>query len=157
MRGSLSGRRAGFEYSWVLGSGGGLFVLGQIQAFDYAFTNQFRYNVRVINCSWGNSAVPADQDHPINVASRKLYELAHIVVVFANGNDGAAGPNPQNRWASVPWVLATGASDKRGRIADFSSRGIFDDPVVHPTILAPGTGQPTAEGYYFRGHRRALA
>ncbi|HVG33354.1 MAG TPA: S8 family serine peptidase [Pyrinomonadaceae bacterium] len=130
-----------------LGSGGGLFILGQIQAFDYAFTNQFRYNVRVINCSWGNSAVAADPDHPINVASRKLYELAHIVVVFANGNDGAAGPNSQNRWASVPWVLATGASDKRGRIANFSSRGIFGDTVVHPTILAPGTGGPTAEGF----------
>jgi serine protease AprX len=130
-----------------LGSGGGLFILGQIEAFDYAFTNQFRYNVRVVNCSWGNSAVATDPDHPINVASRKLYELAHIVVVFASGNDGAAGPNSQNRWASVPWVLSTGASDKRGRIANFSSRGIFGDPLIHPTILAPGTGGPTTEGF----------
>lgn len=130
-----------------LGSGGGLFVLGQIAAFDYAFTNQFRYNVRVINCSWGNSAATVDPDHPINVASRKLHTDAHIVVVFANGNDGDAGPNAQNRWASVPWVLATGASDKLGRIASFSSRGVFGDPLIHPTILAPGTGGPIDQGF----------
>jgi serine protease AprX len=130
-----------------LGSGGGLFILGQIAAFDYAFTHQFQYDVRVINCSWGNSAVAVDEDHPINVASRKLHDVAQIIVVFANGNDGAAGPNSQNRWASVPWVFATGASDKRGRIADFSSRGIFGDAVIHPTILAPGTGGPTGEGF----------
>lgn len=130
-----------------LGSGGGLFVLGQIAAFDYAFTHQFQYNVRVINCSWGNSAVAVDEDHPINVASKRLHDLAQIIVVFASGNDGAAGPNSQNRWASVPWVISTGASDKRGRIADFSSRGTFGDAVVHPAILAPGTGGPASEGY----------
>jgi serine protease AprX len=130
-----------------LGSGAGVFVIGQIAAFDYAFTHQFQYNVRVINCSWGNSAVAVDPDHPINVASRRLHDVAQIIVVFANGNDGAAGPNSQNRWASVPWVFSTGASDKRGRIADFSSRGTFGDPVVHPLILAPGTGGPTEEGF----------
>ncbi|HEX8775662.1 MAG TPA: S8 family serine peptidase [Pyrinomonadaceae bacterium] len=130
-----------------LGSGGALFVLGQIAAFDYAFTHQFQYNTRVINCSWGNSAVAVDPDHPINVATKRLHDQAQIIVVFANGNDGAAGPNSQNRWASVPWVFATGATTKQGRLADFSSRGIFGDPVIHPTILVPGTGGPTSEGF----------
>ena len=101
-------RRAPVSLVW--GSGGGLFVLGQIQAFDYAFTNQFRYNVRVINCSWGNSAVSADPDHPINVASRKLYELAHIVVVFANGNDERLA---RTRRTAGP--LCFGAGDGRER------------------------------------------
>ncbi len=129
-----------------LGSGGGLFILGQIAAFDYLYSNQFRYNVRVVNNSWGNSAVELDPDHPVNVASKLLHDEAHIVVVFANGNDGPR-PNTQNRWASFPWMISVAAGTKDGRLADFSSRGILGDPMVHPTIVAPGTGGPTSAGY----------
>ena len=129
-----------------LGSGGGLFILGQIAAFDYLYSNQFRYNVRVVNNSWGNSAVELDPDHPVNVASRLLHDEAHIVVVFANGNDGPR-PNTQNRWASFPWMVSVAAGTKDGRLAGFSSRGILGDETVRPTITAPGTGGPTAAGY----------
>jgi serine protease AprX len=129
-----------------LGSGGGLFILGQIAAFDYLYSNQFRYNVRVVNNSWGNSAVELDPDHPVNVASKLLHDEAHIVVVFANGNDGPR-PNTQNRWASFPWMISVAAGTKDGRLAGFSSRGILGDAVVHPTITAPGTGGPTSAGY----------
>lgn len=129
-----------------LGSGGGLFILGQIAAFDYLYSNQFRYNVRVVNNSWGNSAVELDPDHPVNVASKLLHDEAHIVVVFANGNDGPR-PSTQNRWASFPWMISVAAGTKDGRLADFSSRGILGDATVHPTIVAPGTGGPTAAGY----------
>ena len=128
-----------------IGSGGGLFVLGQIAAFDYILTNQTVYNVRVVNNSWGNSAADYDPDHPVNVASKALHDN-NIVVVFANGNDGPA-PNTQNRWTPWPWVITAGASTKDGRLASFSSRGIFGDPQVHPTILTPGTGGPSAAGY----------
>ncbi|HKQ99683.1 MAG TPA: S8 family serine peptidase, partial [Pyrinomonadaceae bacterium] len=125
-----------------LGSGGGLFILGQIAAFDYLYSNQFRYNVRVVNNSWGNSAVELDPEHPVNVASKLLHDEAHIVVVFANGNDGPR-PNTQNRWASFPWMISVGAGTKDGRLASFSSRGILGDATVHPTIVAPGTGVET--------------
>jgi serine protease AprX len=129
-----------------LGSGGGLFILGQIAAFDYLYSNQFRYNVRVVNNSWGNSAVELDPDHPVNVASKLLHDEAHIVVVFANGNDGPR-PNTQNRWASFPWMISVAAGTKDGRLAGFSSRGILGDATVHPTIVAPGTGGPASAGY----------
>jgi serine protease AprX len=129
-----------------LGSGGVLFVLGQVAAFDYAYTHQFDYNIRVISNSWGNSAVAVDPEHPVNVASKKLHDERNVVIVFANGNDGPR-PNSQNRWASVPWIISAGASTKDGRIAGFSSRGIFGDPVIHPTVLTPGTGGPAAQGY----------
>ncbi|HBB94421.1 MAG TPA: hypothetical protein DC054_03445 [Blastocatellia bacterium] len=129
-----------------LGSGGALFVLGQIAALDYAFTNQFNYNIRVISNSWGNSAVAADPDHPVNVATKMLHDQANIVVVFANGNDGPH-PNSQNRWAMFPWLISAGAATKDWRLASFSSRGIFGDPVVHPTVLTPGTGGPANAGY----------
>ncbi len=121
-----------------IGSGGGLFVLGQVAAFDYILTNQSTYNIRVVNNSWGNSATDYDPDHPVNVASKALHDN-NIVVVFANGNDGPA-PNTQNRWTPWPWVITAGASTKDGRLAGFSSRGIFLSENVHPTILTPGTG-----------------
>ena len=121
-----------------IGSGGGLFVLGQVAAFDYILTNQLVYNIRVVNNSWGNSATDYDPEHPVNLASKALHDN-NIVVVFANGNDGPA-PNTQNRWTPWPWVMTAGAATKDGRLASFSSRGIFLHPTVHPTILTPGTG-----------------
>jgi serine protease AprX len=122
-----------------LGSGGGLFILSQVAAFDYLYSNQFRYNVRAVNNSWGNSAVELDSDHPVNVASKILHDEVHIAVVFANGNDGPR-PNSQNRWASFPWTINVGAATKDGKLAGFSSRGILGDPNVHPTAITPGTG-----------------
>jgi serine protease AprX len=129
-----------------LGSGAVLFVLGQVASFDYAYTYQFKYRIRVVNCSFGNSAVAVDPDHPVNVATKILHDEAGIAVVFANGNDGP-DPNSQNRWASVPWIITAGASTKDGKLAGFSSRGIFGDPVIHPTVLTPGTGGPTDQGF----------
>jgi hypothetical protein len=49
--------------------------------------------------------------------------------------------------SQVEAVRAPGASMKDGRIAGFSSRGIFGDPVVHPTVLTPGTGGPADQGF----------
>jgi serine protease AprX len=90
--------------------------------------------------------VPVDPDHPVNVASKQLHDERNIAVVFANGNDGPR-PNSQNRWASAPWIITAGASTKDGRLAGFSSRGIFGDPVIHPTVLTPGTGGPADQGF----------
>jgi len=123
-----------------LGSGVGLFIIGQIAAFDYCLSNQFIYNIRAVNNSWGNSANNLDPDHPINVASRRLHDN-HIIVVFANGNDGPDA-NSQNRWASWPWTMNVGAATKDGRLAGFSSRGIFGHATIHPDFIAPGTGVP---------------
>jgi serine protease AprX len=122
-----------------IGSGAVLFVLGQVAALDYIYSFHFRDNVRVVNNSWGNSAVELDPDHPVNVASKLLHDEASVVVIFANGNDGPR-PNTQNRWASYPWLISVAAGQKDGRLAGFSSRGILGDAVVHPTITAPGTG-----------------
>jgi serine protease AprX len=39
----------------VAGNDGGLTSFGILQAFNYALANQFRYNIRVCNNSWGGS------------------------------------------------------------------------------------------------------
>jgi serine protease AprX len=142
-----SGTASGGLYSGVapganvvgLGSGAGLFIIGQISAFDYCLTNQFVYNIRAVNNSWGNSANNLDPNHPVNVASKALHDN-HIIVVFANGNDGP-DQNSQNRW-TWPWTMNVGASRKDGRLAGFSSRGIFGHTTIHPDFITPGTGVP---------------
>jgi serine protease AprX len=43
-----------------------------------------------------------------------------------------------NPYAVAPWVISVGATDERGRLADFSSRGSFGSSLFRPTLVAPG-------------------
>ncbi len=106
---------------------------------------------RIINCSWAS--------RPEYVTDYLQWEILHhleqagIFVVFAAGNNKAAGPGSP---ASYPHALAVGAVQKEGdkiEIADFSSRG----PVqwegmsyLKPEITAPGVNIRSAwlkDGY----------
>ena len=128
------------------GSGAALFVLDGIGGFDYAVTNQFLYNIRVITNSWGSSGA-FDPYDPINIASKIAYDRG-IVVLFAAGNSGP-GENTNSPYAA-PWVITVAAGDKFGRLADFSSRGVKGQTSTfeidgetwtyenRPTITAPG-------------------
>lgn len=129
------------------GSGAALFVLDGIGGFDYAISNQAKYNIRVITNSWGSSG-DFDPNHPINIASKKAYDRG-ITVLFAAGNEGP-GENTHNPYAKAPWVISIGAGEKDGTLADFSSRGTkgvggtfeMDGKVWtwedRPTVVAPG-------------------
>jgi subtilisin family serine protease len=103
----------------------GLTTYALVQAFDYALVNQYRYNIRVCNNSWGTTLadVPYDVNDPINVSTRTMHDR-NITVVFAAGNDGDA-PNMINPYSVAPWVISVAAGEKRGlgTPADFSSRG----------------------------------
>jgi serine protease AprX len=129
------------------GSGAALLVLDGIGGFDYAITNQARYNIRVITNSWGSSG-DFDPNNPINIASKAAYDRG-ITVLFAAGNEGP-GENTHNPYAKAPWVISVGAGEKDGGLADFSSRGTkgvggtfeMDGKVWtwedSPTVVAPG-------------------
>ena len=107
------------------GSDVGLTTYAIVQAMDYALVNQFRYNIRVCNNSYGTTLadLPYDPNDPINVATRNMHDR-NITVVFAAGNDGDA-PNMINPFSVAPWVISVAAGDKQGlgTPADFSSRG----------------------------------
>ncbi|WP_420127641.1 S8 family serine peptidase [Longimicrobium sp.] len=136
-----------------IGAGDAVFVLWALAGLDYILDIHEQYNIQVVNNSWGSSGV-YDPAHPINVATRKLYD-AGVAVVFAAGNEGP-GENTLNPYSAAPWVISVAAgckmgispeptngaaqcADGRGNIlADFSSRGISGDPLVHPDITAPG-------------------
>lgn len=137
-----------------LGVGDGLSIINimVISAVDWIIDNRAKYNIQVVNNSWGGRGAFNPND-PVNAAMRKLYE-AGVTVVFAAGNDGPA-ENTMNRRSVAPWVISVAAGCKFGvfdvtnsrsrcndgrtrQLADFSSRGIPGDPLQHPDITAPG-------------------
>ena len=103
----------------------GLTTYAIVQAMDYTLVNQFRYNIRVCNNSWGTTLAdnPYDPNDPINTATRTMHDR-NITVVFAAGNDGDA-PDMINPFSVAPWVISVAAGQKEGlgTPADFSSRG----------------------------------
>ncbi|HST62038.1 MAG TPA: S8 family serine peptidase [Longimicrobium sp.] len=126
--------------------------LSILQAADWLIENAAKYNVQVLNCSWGSNGAfdPAD---PVNEAMSAVHE-AGITVVFAAGNEGPDA-NTLNRRSANPDVISVAASckigvldptnsqsqcaDGRSRVlANFSSRGVAGDPMYHPDITAPG-------------------
>jgi serine protease AprX len=153
-----TGARSGGLYQGVAtgadlvgyGSGAVLLILDSIGGFDYAITNQHRfdYPIRVISNSWGTSGT-FDETDPVSIASYEAFKRG-IVVAFAAGNDGP-GEDTHNPYAQAPWVISVGAGTKDGNLADFSSRGkrgesrSFTMPDGHqwtyynePTIVATG-------------------
>lgn len=133
----------------------GLPLVGIIGAFDYLLANQYAYNIRVVNNSWGGSldADGLDPNNPINVATRAMHDR-NIVVVFAAGNAGDT-PTSINPYSTMPWTISVAAGVKQGlgSPADFSSRGVDNGtgtdvagmpadttlaPNLRPDITAPG-------------------
>src|SRR5687768_1076897 len=106
-----------------------------VQAMDYTLVNQFRYNIRVCNNSWGTvlADLAYDPNDPINVATRNMHDR-NITVVFAAGNGISPGPGQGsvgdvpgaiNPYSVAPWVISVAAGKKQGlgTPAGFSSRG----------------------------------
>ena len=107
------------------GNDAGLSTFAIVQAMEYTLVNQFRYNIRVCNNSWGTTLkdAPYDPNDPINTATRMMHDR-NITVVFAAGNDGDA-PDMINPYSVAPWVISVAAAEKTGlgTPAGFSSRG----------------------------------
>jgi serine protease AprX len=131
-----------------IGTGDVLFIFWALAGFDYILQNQDRYNIKVVNNSWGTSGA-FDPEDPVSIASKRVHDRG-ITVVFAAGNDGP-GENTLNPYSVAPWVIGVAAScsvsdslarathcQPGGMLADFSSRGIPGDPLYHPTVTAPG-------------------
>jgi subtilisin family serine protease len=123
----LIGIRAGNDY--------GLTTYAIVQAMDYTLVNQYRYNIRVCNNSWGTvlADLPYDPNDPINTATRTMHDR-NITVVFAAGNGISPGPGQGsvgdiagaiNPYSVAPWVISVAAGEKQGlgTPAGFSSRG----------------------------------
>ncbi len=136
------------------GSGAAVAILDTLGGFDYALTNQAKYDIRVITNSWGTTSdagTDFDPLDPINVATKKLYDRG-IITVFSAGNSGPADSTISGNYKKAPWVITVAAGTNQGKLTDFSSRGAagkggtvniagetftWED---RPTITAPGEG-----------------
>jgi serine protease AprX len=116
-------------------SAGDASLFNVLAGFDYLLAHP-ELDVRVVNCSFSANTL-YDENDPVNIASRMLYERG-VNVVFSAGNAGP-GMHTLNPYAAAPWVISVGALDERGRLADFSSRGDFGSRNFRPTLSAPGT------------------
>ena len=120
----------------VLGlSAGDLNLSHVLSGFDYLLERGANYNVRVVNCSFSANTV-FDSNDPVNIATKMLTDNG-INVVFSAGNSGA-GNGTLNPYAAAPWVISVGATDEKGRLAGFSSRGSFGIQNQSPTLVAAG-------------------
>ncbi len=136
-----SGAASGGKYNGVapgarvLGlSAGDLNLTYVLAGFDYILDKGANYNARVVNCSFSANTV-FDYNDPVNVATRMLTESG-VSVVFSAGNNGA-GNGTLNPYAAAPWVVSVGATDEKGRLASFSSRGVFGNAQFSPSLVAP--------------------
>ncbi len=124
-------------------SAGDLSLLYVLEGFDYLLANGSNLGVRVVNCSFSANTV-FDVNDPVNIATRMLTD-AGINVVFSAGNTGPSA-HTLNPYAVAPWVVSVGATDTKGRLASFSSRGDFANPMFHPTLVAPGVNVVSLRG-----------
>jgi serine protease AprX len=119
----------------ILGlSAGDLNLSYVLSGFDYLLDRGANYNARVVNCSFSANTV-FDYNDPVNIATKMLTDRG-VSVVFSAGNTGD-GNGTLNPYAAAPWVISVGATNQNGKIAGFSSRGVFGSR-FRPTLVAPG-------------------
>jgi serine protease AprX len=114
-----------------------------IAALRWAVTNKDRFNIRVINLSFGTDAKQTYRSDPLDRAVERAWE-AGIVVVTSVGNLGPLAGSI-TKPGDDPRILTVGAFDDENsvlreddHIPDFSSRGVTQDGVEKPEIVAPG-------------------
>ncbi|MDQ3653276.1 MAG: S8 family serine peptidase, partial [Acidobacteriota bacterium] len=124
-------------------SAGDLNLFYVLAGFDYLLERGEALGVRVLNCSFSANTV-FDINDPVNVSTKMLFSRG-INVVFSAGNTGP-GLHTLNPYAVAPWVVSVGATDERGRLADFSARGHFGSILFRPTLVAPGVNIVSLRG-----------
>jgi len=128
----------------ILGlSAGDLNLSFVLAGFDYLLQKGADYNTRVVNCSFSSNTV-FDYNDPVNIATKMLTQSG-VSVVFSAGNSGS-GNGTLNPYATAPWVISVGATDEKGKLANYSSRGVFGSKNQNPTLVAPGTNIVSLRG-----------
>jgi serine protease AprX len=125
------------------GQGGGRYV-DVIAGLNWIIANQHKYNIRIVNISFGSDPESYYWDDPLDQAVMAAWQ-AGIVVVAAAGNSGP-GPMTIGVPGNVPYVITVGAltdnytpyDPSDDRLASFSSTGPTFEGFVKPEIVAPG-------------------
>jgi serine protease AprX len=121
-------------------------VLDVIYGIQFAVDNKAAFNIRVINLSLSSAVAESYKTDPLDAAAESAW-FSGIVVVAAAGNEGTTDDGVTFSPANDPWVITAGALDDRNTwtrlddvLASWSSRGLTQDGVLKPEVLAPGAG-----------------
>jgi serine protease AprX len=121
-------------------------VLDVIYGIQFAVDNKAAYNIRVINLSLSSAAAESYTTDPLDAAVEQAWNSG-LTVVAAAGNEAQTTDGVTYSPANDPWVITVGALDDKGTmtrlddaLAPWSSRGLTQDGVRKPEVLAPGVG-----------------
>jgi serine protease AprX len=134
---------AGLVSVKVAGWDGATDVSTVIAALQWVVSNRAKFNIRVVNLSWGTDAGRGYGVDPLDRAVERAWAAGLVVVVSAGNQGPAAGT--VTKPADDPYVITVGAADTNGtgariddQIAPFSSAGPTADGFAKPDVLAPG-------------------
>ena len=125
------------------GQGEGSYV-DVIAGLNWIIANRQKYNIRVLNLSFGAAPQSNYWNDPLNQAVMAAWQ-AGIVVVVSAGNEGPL-PMTIGVPGNVPYVITVGAMTDNftpynpadDRLASFSSTGPTFEGFVKPEIVSPG-------------------
>ena len=127
----------------VAGWDGATDVSTVIAGLQWVVSNRARFNIRVVNLSWGTDATQGYGVDPLDRAVERAWAAGLVVVVSAGNQGPAAGT--VTKPADDPFVITVGAADTNGTasnlddtLAPFSSGGPTADGLAKPDLLAPG-------------------
>ncbi len=112
------------------------FIESMERAVDPNMDGDFSDHVDVMSISAGDSS--GYPDDVLSVAADNAADLG-VVVVVAAGNGGPSYDSISSPGCAQK-VICVVATDKKGEIATFSSRGSDSTETVKPDVVAPGVG-----------------
>jgi serine protease AprX len=119
-------------------------TLDAIYGLQFAVDNKSAYNIRVVNLSFRSTTSQSYLTDPLDAAVEQAW-FSGIVVVAAAGNLGTAPDAVSYAPANDPYVITVGGVDEQGTgstyddtVASWSSRGVTQDGITKPDVLAPG-------------------
>jgi serine protease AprX len=128
----------------VSDDGGDTTVLDVINGLQFVVDNKDALGIRVVNLSLSSSVAESYKTDPLDAAVEAAW-FSGIVVVAAAGNDADAPGAVSYAPGNDPFVITAGALDDRGStrldddvLAPWSSRGMTQDGIQKPEVLAPG-------------------
>src|SRR3954470_24155580 len=119
-------------------------VLDVINALQFVVEHKDELNIQVVNLSVSSDTPDSYLTDPLDAAVEFAWHSG-IVVVAAVGNRGDAADAVNYAPGNDPFVISVGATDENGTanpsddvVADFSSRGVTQDGLNKPDVVAPG-------------------